>query len=120
MLEIYRAYRDADYMADHGLERLPWWKAIYVAFDDYRLLRSSCSAGIHIRLDVWGNRCWHERIQGYINGVEKRAARNPWNDPDVIWSPYDPHGLDEVDFPEPVREPVAAKGAVESAHWWRP
>lgn len=86
MYEIYKALRDQDCSPFTAFK-----EAVLTAW----ALRKGCIVGIHVTLDVWDNRCWHERIN---DKIERLEAKRVWGNPDIVWSPRQPYELDEVDF----------------------
>lgn len=86
MLEIYRAYRDPEYMIEMGRPPMGVWAAIIETVLVYRFLRAQCKTKTHIRLDVWDDQCWHRRKEARIGHLDDRRV---WGNPDIVWSAED-------------------------------
>ncbi len=77
MIEIYKVLRDQDcgrFAAFKETVQMIW------------ALRKGCIEGIHVTLDVWDDRCWHEMINDKIERLEERRV---WGNPDITWSAQD-------------------------------
>lgn len=77
MIEIYKALRDQDcgrFAAFKETVQMIW------------ALRQGCIEGIHVTLDVWDDRCWHERINDKIERLESQRV---WGNPDITWGTDD-------------------------------
>lgn len=107
MWKIYKAFRDPERDNTYDGERPGRLRAAIEAVRLTWALRRGCIEGVHVTVDVWDDRCWHEMLNDKIERLENKQSQRVWGNPDITWAPQD-----ELDYE------AASRGI--DYHPWRP